>query len=176
MWHKLLRLQFAMTALAVLDWMVERGLAATIEAYGASVADGRIACRGGPLAIARWTAGLREQQALRAGHAELLNSLQRAAFSAGGAVLFSAAGVDATRSVSDQADAFWWSAQGDVALDAALARDADNGWRDLARLVRGAGPAVGALSDAGRVVTVTRGKPALVALDAAGVLLERIEA
>jgi serine/threonine protein phosphatase 1 len=71
MWHKLLRLQFAMTPLAVLDWMLERGLAATIEAYGASVAEGRIACRGGPLAIARWTTGLREQQALRAGHADL---------------------------------------------------------------------------------------------------------
>ena len=143
MWHKLLHLQFAMAPLAVLDWMLERGLAATIEAYGASVAEGRIACRGGALAIARWTAGLREQQASRAGHADLLTSLQRAALSASGAVLLSAAGVDATRPLSDQADAFWWSAQGDAALDAALARGVDVGWRGLARLVRGAGPAVG---------------------------------
>ena len=45
MWHKLLRLQFAMAPLDVLDWMLERGLAAIIEAYGASIAEGRIACR-----------------------------------------------------------------------------------------------------------------------------------
>ena len=176
MWHKLLRLQFAMTPLAVLDWMLERGLAATIEAYGASIAEGRIASRGGPLAIARWTAGLREQQALRAGHADLLNSLQRAALSARGAVLLSAAGIDATMPLSDQADAFWWGGQGDTALEAALAHSAEASWRGLTRLVRGAGPALGEASDAGRVLTVTRGKRALVALDAAGALLERIEA
>ena len=176
MWHKLLRLQFAMTPLAVLDWMLERGLAATIEAYGASTAEGRIACRSGPLALARWTAELREQQALRAGHADLLNSLQRAALTANGAVLLSAAGVDATRLLSDQADAFWWGAQGDAALDAALARGADSGWQGLARLVRGAGPPIDEASDEARVLTVTRGKPALVTLDSAGALLERFEA
>jgi hypothetical protein len=79
MWHKVLSLQFAMSPLAVLDWMLERGLAATIESYGGSVDDGRIACRNGPSAIARWTIGLRELQAARAGHADLLNSLMRAA-------------------------------------------------------------------------------------------------
>ena len=175
MWHKLLRLQFALTPLAVLDWMLERGLAVIIEAYGASVAEGRGACRGGPLAIARWTTGLREQQALRDGHADLLNALQRAALSANGTVLLSAAGVDATRPLSDQADAFWWSSRSDAALDAALACGANDDWRGLARLVRGTGPAVGAASDEARILTVTRGTPALVALDAAGVLLERIE-
>ena len=176
MWHKLLSLQFALTPLAVLDWMLERGLAATIEAYGANVDEGRIACRGGPQAIARWTARLREQQARRPGHAALLNTLHRAAISADGAVLLSAAGIDATRSLDDQADAFWWNGQGDAALDAALARSVDGGWQHLARLVRGTSPATGEASDHGRVLTVTRGKPALVSLDAAGVLHERIEA
>ena len=42
----------------------------------------------------------------RAGHAELLNSLMRAALSADGTMLLSAAGVDATRPIDDQADAF----------------------------------------------------------------------
>jgi serine/threonine protein phosphatase 1 len=179
MWHKVLRLQFAMTPLDVLDWMLARGLAATIEAYGAGVAEGRIASRSGPLAIARWTAGLRARQAAHAGHADLLNSLLRAALSADGAVLLSAAGVDATRPLDEQADAFWWSAQSDAALEAALMRGADAGWHGLARLVRGTGSAAGAgsddASDEGRVLTVTRGGPALVALDAAGAVLERIE-
>ncbi len=176
MWHKLLHLQFALSPLDVLDWMLERGLAATIEAYGGSVADGRFACRNRASAIARWTTELRELQAGHAGHADLLNSLQRAVRSAAGAVLLSAAGIDATRPLADQADAFWWNGQGDAALDAALARGTDDGWRDISRLVRGAGPSSGRASDEGRVLTVTRDKPALAVFDAAGVLLERIEA
>ena len=179
MWHKALRLQFAMTPLDVLDWMLARGLATTIEAYGASVAEGRVACRNGPLAIARWTAGLRARQTARAGHTDLLNSLLRAALSADGTVLLSAAGVDATRPLDEQADAFWWSAQSDAALEAELGRGADAGWCGLARLVRGAGSSAGPgsddASDEGRVLTVTRSGPALVALDPAGAALERIE-
>lgn len=173
MWHKLLSLQFAMSPLSVLDWMLGRGLAAIVEAYGGSVADGRIACRNGPTAIVRWTVGLREAQIARAGHAELLNSLMRAALSADGTMLLSAAGVDATRPIDDQADAFWWNGQSDRALDAALTRGGDAGWQRVTRLVRGAGP--GEATDDGRVLTVTRERPALVAFDAAGTVLERIE-
>ena len=173
MWHKLLSLQFAMSPLSVLDWMLARGLAATVEAYGGNVEDGRIACRAGPKAIARWTVGLREAQMARAGHAELLNSLMRAALSADGAMLLSAAGVDATRPLDDQADAFWWNGQSDRALDAALANGGDAGWQGVTRLVRGAG--AGEAADDGRVLTVTRQAPALVALDGSGTVLERIE-
>lgn len=173
MWHKMLGLQFAMSPLSVLDWMLARGLAATVQAYGGTVEEGRIACRGGATAIARWTVSLREAQTMRAGHAELLNSLTRAALSADGTTLLTAAGVDATRPIDDQADAFWWNGQSDRALDAALARGGDAGWTGLARLVRGAGP--GEAADNVRVLTVTRDVPALVALDGAGVLLERIE-
>lgn len=174
MWHKLLGLQFAMSPLSVLDWMLARGLGATVEAYGGNVEEGRIACRAGPTAIARWTVGLREAQMMRAGHADLLNSLARAAVSADGAVLLSAAGVDATRPLDDQGDAFWWNGQSDRALDDALAHDGNAGWQAVKRVVRGSGP--GEAVDDGRVLTVTREVPALVALDAAGALLERIEA
>lgn len=174
MWHKLLSLQFAMSPLAVLDWMLARGLAATVETYGGNVDEGRIACRHGPTAIVRWTVGLREAQMARPGHAELLNSLMRAALSADGTMLLSAAGADATRPIDDQADAFWWNGQSDRALDAALTNGGEAGWQGVMRLVRGAGP--GEAADVGRVLTVTRQVPALVALDAAGTVLERIEA
>lgn len=120
MWQKALSLPFAMTPLEVLDWMLARGLGSIIEAYGASVADGRIACRNGPSEIARWTRGLRQRQAAHAGHAELLASLKRAALANDGALLLSAAGVDATRPLDEQGDAFWWSAQSDATLAAAL--------------------------------------------------------
>ncbi len=109
----------------------------------------------------------------RAGHAELLNSLMRAALSADGTMLLSAAGIDATRPLDDQADAFWWNGQSDRALAAALTQGGDAGWQGVTRLVRGAGP--GEAADDGRVLTVTHQTPALVALDAAGAVLERIE-
>src|ERR1700716_711325 len=92
MWQKALSLPFATPPLEVLDWMLARGLGSIIEAYGASGADGRIACRNGPSEIARWTRGLRQRQAAHAGHAELLASLQRAALAHQRAPLLSAPG------------------------------------------------------------------------------------
>jgi serine/threonine protein phosphatase 1 len=174
MWHKALSLQFALTPLQVLDWMLERGLAATVEAYGVAIAEGRSACRNGPSAIARWTATLRHQQASRPGHADLLNGLARAARSADGRLLLCAAGIDPTRGIEDQADAFWWNAASDRALAAALVGNPAHEWRGIACLVRGAGPA-GDDSDGGdRVLTVSRAAPALVALEG-GKLVEKIE-
>jgi hypothetical protein len=90
-------------------------------------------------------------------------------------MVLSAAGVAADRPLDQQADAFWWNAQSDAALDTALARAAAADWRSVARLVRGAGPAADGGADDGRVLTVTRGRPAVVALDPAGATLERIE-
>jgi serine/threonine protein phosphatase 1 len=174
MWHKALQLQFAMSPLDVLDWMLARGLAATIEAYGHSVAEGRVASRNGPLAIARWTAGLRERQALQPGHADLMNSLARAALGADGAVVFAAAGVDPTRPLAEQADAFWWGNQSDETLDENLGQAIDGGWLTVRRVVRGSGPSGNtALADA-RVLTVSAGTPGLVLLGDDGSLVERI--
>ena len=174
MWHKMLALQFAMSPLDVLDWMLAHGLAATIVAYGGAIEEGRIACRGGPSWIVRWTNGLRARQAAHPGHAELLNTLQRAATGADGRILLSAAGVDAGRTIDEQADAFWWNGQNDTALAANLDREA--AWQTVVRLVRGIGAAAGETDDAGRVLTVSRDRPALVALDGTGTLIERIEA
>lgn len=183
MWHKALALQFALEPLSVLDWMLGQGLAGIIEAYGASPEEGRTACRSGPLAIARWTTGLRSLQSTKPGHAELMNALARAARSADGSVLLAAAGVEAARPLDEQRDAFWWNGQRDAALDAALARDAGMDragadWQSLSRLVRGCGPARDEPDPlgVGRVLTVSRDRPALVALGAQGALLERIEA
>lgn len=175
MWHKVLQLQFAIAPLDVLDWMLARGLANMIEGYGHSIAEGRSACRNGPRAIARWTTGLRGQQALRPGHSDLLNALSRAALSADGCLVFAATGVDPGRPLGEQADAFWWNAQSDTALDEALGKASDGGWPSIIRIVRGAGPSNNAAQDDGRVLTVTRATPALVALDADGAVLERIE-
>ena len=175
-WHKALSLQFAMSPLGVLDWMLAHGLDATIAAYGGSADEGRIACRGGPTAIARWTGSLRDLQAAHhPGHGELLNTLTRAAVTGNGRMVLSAAGVEASRPLDEQADAFWWNGQTDAALEASLSRTATAGWEGVARLVRGTGAAAGEASDDSRVLTVSRHRPALVALDHDGRLLERIE-
>jgi serine/threonine protein phosphatase 1 len=176
MWHKVLQLQFALSPLDVLDWMLARGLSAVIDAYGYSIAEGRIACRNGPLAIARWTTGLRERQTQQPGHGDLLNALSRAALSADGRVVFAANGVDPGRPLAKQADAFWWNAQTDTQLDEALGKAADGGWPAIIRVVRGAGPARNAARDAGRILTVARDRPAAVAIDADGAMTERLEA
>jgi serine/threonine protein phosphatase 1 len=175
MWHKVLQLQFAMSPLDVLDWMLARGLMATIEAYGHSIAEGRIASRNGPSAIARWTAGLRRRHMQQPGHPDLLNSLMRAALSADGRIVFTAAGADPARPLDEQADAFWWSGASDSVLDSALAQARDGGWPAIDRLVRGTGPANNVIDESGRVLTVARDQPTLVGLDADGAVLERIE-
>ena len=174
MWHKLLALQFALSPLDVLDWMLAHGLAATIAAYGGSIEEGRIACRNGPSAIVRWTNSLRRLQGAHPGHADLLNTLQRAALSTDGRILLSAAGADAGRPLDGQGDAFWWNGQSDTALAHGLDHSDDPGWKNVTLLVRGTGlPAE--KEHAARILTVTRDRPALVALDRNGTMVERIE-
>jgi hypothetical protein len=51
---------------------------------------------------------------------------------------------------------FWWSAQSDATLAAALTGGADAGWTAATRLVRGAGPSADAAAGYGQVLTVTR--------------------
>jgi len=176
MWHRALRLQFALTPLQIFDWMLERGLAAIVEAYGLSIAEGRGACRNGPSTISRWTGTLRSRQAAYAGHADLLNALSRAARNADGTILLSAAGADPARALDSQADAFWWNSETDETLAAAIARSESIDWSPVRRMVRGVGPSENRAGDEERVVTVARPTPALIGLAADGSVIERIEA
>jgi serine/threonine protein phosphatase 1 len=108
MWQKLLQLQFAPNPAQVLQWMGAHGVEATLNAYGSRSEEGLGAVREGALAITRWTSGL--AQAIRAhdGHMALLSSLKHAAFSDDQRLLFVHAGVDPSRPLLAQSDAFWW--------------------------------------------------------------------
>lgn len=108
MWHKLLQMQFATDPRSVFEWMLARGVAATIEAYGGSVVEGRSAANRGALALSQWTNRLRAAVRAQDGHDRLLNGIQRAAYTADREILFVAAGVDPERPLDHQADAFWW--------------------------------------------------------------------
>lgn len=108
MWQKLLQLQFAPNPAEVLRWMVDHGIGPTIAAYGGSVDEGLIAVREGVLALTRWTSQLRQSMRERDGHTTLMSVLKHAAYTDDNVLLFSHAGVDPTRPLSAQLDAFWW--------------------------------------------------------------------
>lgn len=108
MWQKLLELQFAPNPREVLAFMLEQGVGATIEAYGGERRQGEAACRDGALAITRWTSALRQRLSQTAGHSAFMASLRRAAYTDDGALLFVHAGLDVTKPLDLQGDAFWW--------------------------------------------------------------------
>jgi len=108
MWQKLLELQFAPNPREVFAFMRGHGLDATIAAYGGDPKHGESACRDGPLAITRWTTGLRQHVNQQPGHPQFMAALRRAAFTDSGTLLFVNAGLDASKPLDLQGDAFWW--------------------------------------------------------------------
>ncbi len=119
MWQKLLQLQFSLDPAEVLQWVVDQGVGATIEAYGGSVDEGFHAVRLGAVAITRWTAELRKAFQAVPGHQQFLSALRHAAYTSDGALLFANRGVAPERPLEAQQDAFWWGAPGFDNMDAA---------------------------------------------------------
>ena len=135
MWQKLLQLQFAANPTEVLGWMLDHGVASTIEAYGSTARAGMQAVREGTLALARWTGAMRAAMNEVPGHTLLLAALKRAAYSewAQGShearLLFVHAGIDVSRPLAAQVDSFWWATGGFSAIAEPYA--------GYARIVRG---------------------------------------
>ena len=107
MWQKLLQLQFAANPGEVLGWMVRAGIETTVQAYGGELRHGFAATRDGPRTITRWTSALRNAMNAAPGHTALFAALRHAAISDGGLLLVHA-GIDRSRPLSAQGDAFWW--------------------------------------------------------------------
>lgn len=118
MLQKLFNLQFAPNPAEVLRWMVEHGVGQTIQAYGGSVDEGIGAAREGILALTRWTSALRQTMRQYDGHTALMSVLRHAAFTDDNSLLFVHAGLDPSRPLSAQVDAFWWGSQAFELLDA----------------------------------------------------------
>jgi len=108
MWQKLLQLQFAPNPAEVLRWMVDHGIGPTIAAYGGNLDDGMTCVRDGILALTRWTSQLRQNMRNFDGHTTLMSVLKHAAFTDDNLLLFTHAGLDPSRPLSAQMDAFWW--------------------------------------------------------------------
>ena len=154
MWQKMLQLQFAPNPQDVLRWMLSQGVEPTLRAYGGRAEDGMAAARDGAVRLTRWTNGLREAMRTAPGHNALYAALRRAAFTEGAApdghgALFVSAGVDPSRPLAAQGDAFWWSAGSFAAITEPFA--------GFHRLVRGYDPAGGGLQLEGMAVTLDSG-------------------
>jgi hypothetical protein len=148
MLQKLLQLQFAPNPAEVLGWMLRQGLDATLAAYGAGAEEGMRAARAGAVALARWTGEMRARLRAHPGHENVLACLRRAAFASepdaeGGegrrpaGLLLVSAGVDPSRPLAAQGDAFWWAG-------AAFSR-IDRPYETFRRVVRGFDPAGGGI-------------------------------
>lgn len=109
MWQKLLQLQFSNRPAEDLAWMMDRGVAATLESYDGEAADGFSNAEKGVIALTAWTNELRDAVRAAPGHEAMMSALKRAAISQANGVLFVNAGLDADRPLSHQTDSFWWA-------------------------------------------------------------------
>jgi hypothetical protein len=115
MWSKLLQIQFAPNPVEVMQWMMGQGALPTLLAYKGNPQQGLASARDGVMAMTRWTSLLRAEIRSRPGHEALFSALRRAAFTGHdverpGGLLFVNAGLDTTKPLSNQGDAFWWGA------------------------------------------------------------------
>ncbi len=129
MFQRLLQIQFAKDPDTVFTWMLERGLRATLESYGADIADAKNRCREGTLALTYWTSSVRDSLRRHKGHDTFFSHLKQAAYRDDGAVLFVSAGLDTNKPITAQSDAFWWAARSFETVDAP--------YRGFQRVVRG---------------------------------------
>jgi serine/threonine protein phosphatase 1 len=112
MWQKLLQLQFAPNPAAVLRWMLDNGLSATLCSYGISPHEGLAAANEGVMSLTRWTNRIRELVRRRPGHDIFSMQLRRAAHTdqaAENPLLFVHAGINPAVRLDDQGDSFWWA-------------------------------------------------------------------
>ena len=111
MWQKLLQLQFAPNPTEVLDWMLNNGLAQTLEGYGIDPQRGQMAASEGVMGMTRWVGQIREAIRRHPGHDIFSTHHRRAAYTSEQTeypMLFVHTGLNPERPLHDQGDSFWW--------------------------------------------------------------------
>ena len=173
MWQKLLQLHLAQDPAAVLEWVLPQGVEFTLRAYGGNADQGRMWCRDGAHALARWTGSLRDAVRSQPGHGQFFASLKRAAVSSDQSILFVHAGVDTGRPLSAQTDSFWWGAANYLKIVPQ--------YEDFKRIVRGFDSDNTGLSLEGYAVTIDNGSGhggslEAICFDAGAKVVDRISA
>ncbi len=108
MWAKLMQIHLALGPAEVLKWMLDRGLEATLAAYGGNAAQGLACARDGAVELSRWTGELRGAMQSHPGHYNVMSALRHAALTHDGSLLFVNAGIEAARPLDTQGDSLWW--------------------------------------------------------------------
>ncbi len=173
MWQKLFRLHLSVEPSDVLAWMMNQGMQQTLAAYGWGTAQAQERVNNGSQEIARWLGELRARMELYPGHQQLLASVRQAAFTDDGALLFVNSGLEPSRPIDAQRDAFWWGADQLTQLDSPYA--------EFKKIIRGFDPSQGGVSLDGYVATVDGGAGfggALTAacFDSEGRAVDRVDA
>lgn len=109
--QRIFQLQFASTPWVVYEWMLDQGLAPTLESYGIDAREGLNAAAADTNRLSRWTNFVRHMVYRREGHDQFFGSLKRAAFtnvSDEKPMLFVNTGVKTDLRLEDQGDRFWW--------------------------------------------------------------------
>lgn len=149
MWQKLLQLQFSMHPAEVLEWMLARGVDATLTAYGGAAEDGLNGAAQGAMALTAWTSALRATARAAPGHDALMSALKRAVLSHDRGALFVSAGIDAERPLLAQTDSFWWAGRSFATITSR--------YEGFARIVRGFDPGHGGYLEAESTLTIDGG-------------------
>ena len=112
---RVFQLQFASTPWVIFEWMLDQGLANTLQSYGVDAREGLNAASADSNRLARWTGFVRHMVGRMPGHDIFYGQLKRAAFTGkaennDGAkpLLFVNTGIKTDLSLEDQGDRFWW--------------------------------------------------------------------
>ena len=117
MWQKLMQLQFAPNPAAVFQWMMDKGLAQTMESYGVCLYEAKRVVHEGVIRLSRWAEKTRQIIYSNPGHDIFASQYKRAAYtecamtqkkSDFAPILFVNAGIDSSKPLEKQGDSFWW--------------------------------------------------------------------
>lgn len=113
--QRIFQLQFASTPGKVFEWMLDQGLAHTLESYGIDIREGLNASFADVSRLARWTGFVRHMVGRHEGHDMFFSQLKRAAFTHKAtsrddakSLLFVSTGLKTDLCLEDQGDRFWW--------------------------------------------------------------------
>ena len=172
MLSKLQQIQFAPNSGEVFDWMLSRGVAGTLRAYGFDPSNVQSLMRQGAHAIAQLTGQFGESFRRQKGHSALLSDLKHAAYTTDGSLIFVHAGLDGSRPLTGQTDTFWWGGS--------MFESITDRYYDCRRIIRGSSHASVGLQEREFTLSIDEGagrggRLLAVAIGRDGKIADRIE-
>ncbi|MEQ5776534.1 MULTISPECIES: hypothetical protein [unclassified Thalassospira] len=169
---KLQQLQFAPNPGEVFEWMLSRGAAGIVRAYGFNPATVQATMRQGAHLISQWTSQLSDALRRHGGHGALMADLKHAAYVSDGSLIFVHAGLDSSRALTAQTDTFWW---GGSMFEAITEQ-----YYDCTRIIRGASNTTPGISEREYTLSLDGGagrggKLVAAAIGPNGQIVDRIE-